>query len=138
MPSLSLLPTLNATLNATSAILLTGGYLFIRTKRILPHVVCMMTACLTSAAFLISYVIYHVRVGSVRFLGQGWIRPVYFTILLSHTVLAVVILPLVFRTLRLALLRRFQEHKHIARVTLPLWLYVSVTGVVVYFMLYHL
>ena len=138
MPLLSLLPTLNATLNATSAILLTGGYLFIRTKRILPHVVCMMIACVTSTTFLVSYVIYHAHVGSVRFMGQGWIRPIYFAILLSHTVLAVVILPLVFRTLRLASMRQFEKHAHIARVTLPLWLYVSVTGVVVYFMLYHL
>ncbi|MBI3311979.1 MAG: DUF420 domain-containing protein, partial [Candidatus Omnitrophica bacterium] len=137
MVSLAALPTVNAALNATSAIVLTVGYLFIRARRILPHIICMGIACLTSTAFLVSYVIYHVHVGSVRFMGQGWIRPVYFAVLLSHTVLAVVILPLVFRTLRSAFMRQFEQHAHIARVTLPLWLYVSVTGVVVYWMLYR-
>lgn len=136
MISLAALPSVNAALNATSAVVLTIGYLFIRAKRILPHIVCMMIACLTSAAFLVSYLIYHAHVGSVRFTGQGWVRPVYFAILLSHTVLAIAILPLVFRTLRAAFMRRFERHTRIARMTLPLWLYVSVTGVIVYWMLY--
>ena len=138
MFSFSVLPTLNATLNATSAVLLALGYRFIRAKRILPHTICMLAAFAVSTAFLISYVTYHVHVGRVSFLGQGWIRPVYFFILISHTCLAVVIVPLVLRTLYLALRHRFKEHEHIARVTLPLWLYVSVTGVLVYWMLYHL
>ncbi len=98
----------------------------------------MLLACVASTAFLISYVIYHAQVGLTRFPGHGWIRPVYFTILISHTVLAIVIVPLVVRTLFLALSRRFQEHKRLARITAPLWLYVSVTGVAVYWMLYHL
>ena len=138
MLSLGGLPTLNATLNATSTALLMLGYLFIRAKRILPHTLCMVMAFFASTVFLISYVTYHVHVGSVHFLGQGWIRPVYFSILISHTVLAIVIVPLVLRTLYLAIRRRFKEHERIARLTLPLWLYVSVTGVVVYWMLYHM
>lgn len=138
MLSLAALPTVNATLNATSAVLLTLGYLFIRAKRILPHTICMLMAFLVSTAFLISYVAYHVHVGSVHFSGEGWIRPVYFSILVSHTVLAIVIVPLVLRTLYLAIRRRFKEHEHLARVTLPLWLYVSMTGVLVYWMLYRM
>lgn len=131
-------PALNACLNACSAGLLLLGYRFIRAKRERPHRMCMGLACAVSVMFVISYLWYHAQVGATRFPGQGWVRPVYFTILISHTVLAVVIVPLVIRTLRLAAQRRISEHRRLARVTLPLWLYVSVTGVVVYWMLYHL
>lgn len=138
MITVATLPTLNALLNATSAGLLLLGYLEIRAKRIGWHTCCMLMACVTSTAFLVSYVTYHVKVGSIHFTGQGWWRPVYFSILTSHTILAILIIPLVARTLYLAIRRRFVEHERIARVTLPLWLYVSVTGVVVYVMLYHM
>ena len=130
--------TLNATLNAISAILLTAGFMFIVRGKIRAHRACMLSAFGTSTAFLISYVIYHIRVGNVRFLGQGWIRPVYFTLLISHVFLAIVILPLAIITLTRALREQFDRHRRIARWTLPLWLYVSVTGVIVYVMLYHL
>ena len=134
----SILPTVNATLNGTSAILLLAGYRFIKQHRMGAHALCMSAAFAVSTLFLISYLTYHAQVGSVRFLGQGWIRPVYFTILITHTVLAIVIVPLALRTFFLAIRRRFAEHERWARWTLPLWLYVSVTGVVVYVMLYHL
>ncbi len=136
--SLSTIPTINACLNATSAVLLVTGYLCIRAKRMPAHILCMAAACVVSAAFLISYVYYHLHVGMTRFTGEGWIRPVYFTMLFSHVVLAIVIVPLVVRTLQFAGARRWADHERIARVTLPLWLYVSVTGVVVYWMLYRL
>ena len=129
---------LNASLNGLSAILLTAGFYFIVNGKIRQHRACMLTAFGVSTAFLISYVIYHVRVGNVRFLGEGWIRPVYFTLLISHVFLAIVILPLAIITLSRALKEKFPAHKRIARWTLPLWLYVSVTGVIVYVMLYHL
>ena len=132
------LPTLNAILNATSAVCIVSGFLFIRRKRVNAHRACMITAVIASAFFLVSYLYYHAQVGSVPFQGQGWIRPVYFTILISHTVLAVVIVPLVLVTLTRALRGRFDRHRQIARWTLPIWLYVSVTGVIVYWMLYHL
>ena len=135
---LSIVPTVNAALNATSAVLLVTGYLCIRAKQTAAHIICMLAACLVSTVFLVSYVNYHRQVGMTRFIEAGWIRPVYFTILLSHTVLAVVIVPLVARTLHLAFARRWEAHERLARVTLPLWLYVSVTGVIVYLMLYHL
>ena len=135
--SLTALPALNATLNATSAILLLAGFLFIRAGKVGPHVLLMLAAFLVSTVFLVSYITYHLQVGSVRFLGTGWVRPAYFALLITHTVLAVVIVPLVLRTLVLAGRRRFAEHRAIARWTLPLWLYVSVSGVVVYWMLYH-
>lgn len=128
---------LNATLNAVSASLLSAGYFCVRTGRILAHKTCMILAFTSSTVFLVSYVIYHARVGSVRFQGQGWIRPVYFTLLGTHTILAVVIVPLVILTLSRALREQFDRHRRIARWTLPLWLYVSVTGVVVYVLLYH-
>lgn len=136
--TLSLLPTLNAVLNATSATLLLTGFLCIRAKKIAAHASCMVAAFAVSMLFLASYLFYHAQVGSVRFTGSGWMRPVYFTILLTHTILAIVIVPLVLRTLFLAGHKRFSEHVAIARWTLPLWLYVSVTGVIVYLMLYHL
>jgi uncharacterized membrane protein YozB (DUF420 family) len=130
--------TLNASLNAFSAILLVAGFMFIVRGKIQAHRACMLTAFTASTLFLISYVIYHIRVGNVRFLGQGWIRPVYFTLLISHVFLAIVILPLAIITLTRALREQFDRHRRIARWTLPLWLYVSVTGVIVYVMLYHL
>jgi uncharacterized membrane protein YozB (DUF420 family) len=129
---------LNATLNGTSAVLLTCGYVAIRARKIAVHKALMIAAFLTSTAFLISYLLYHYRVGHVAFQGQGWIRPVYFTLLLTHTVLAVVIVPMIIVTLRRAWLERFDKHRLIARWTLPLWLYVSVTGVIVYLMVYQL
>lgn len=136
--SISDLPTLNAILNSISAILLTIGYGFIKQKNRNAHRLCMISAFVTSSLFLISYLVYHYNVGSVRFQGQGVVRTVYFTILLTHTVLAAVIVPLIFVTFARALKGKFDRHRRIARWTLPLWLYVSVTGVVVYLMLYHL
>ena len=133
----SVLPTLNATLNAASAVLLVAGFASIRAKRVSAHAGFMLAACGVSALFLISYLVYHARVGSVHFSGTGWVRPVYFSVLISHTILAIVIVPLALRTLFLAGHKRFVEHKAIARLTLPLWLYVSITGVVVYWMLYR-
>jgi len=132
------LPAVNAALNGTSALLLAVGYLFIRKKKITPHKVCMVSALGTSTLFLISYLTYHYHVGSIRFAGRGGIRILYFAILTSHTILAVAILPLALITVYRALRGRFDRHVRIARWTLPIWLYVSVTGVIVYFMLYHL
>ncbi|MEW5975278.1 MAG: DUF420 domain-containing protein [Acidobacteriota bacterium] len=131
-------PTLNAVLNSLSSVFLLLGYRFIRHRNIPAHKRCMMGAAITSVLFLASYLTYHFRVGSVSFTGQGWIRPVYFTILISHTVLAAVIVPLVLMTLSRAWKQQFDRHRRIARWTLPLWLYVSVTGVIVYLMLYQL
>jgi uncharacterized membrane protein YozB (DUF420 family) len=131
-------PALNAALNASSAVLLSAGYLMIRRGRVLAHKSCMVLAFLSSTVFLVSYLLYHAKVGSVAFRGQGWIRPIYFTLLASHTVLAAAILPLALLTLSRALREQFERHKRIARWTLPLWLYVSVTGVPIYFLLYHL
>ncbi len=136
--SVSMLPTLNAFLNATSAVLVVAGVICIRAKKIGAHTLCMLSACAVSTAFLISYLTYHAQVGSIRFTGTGWIRPVYFAILISHTILAVVIVPLVLRTLWLAGRKRFTQHTAVARWTVPLWLYVSITGVLVYWLLYHM
>ena len=136
--SISDLPTLNAILNSISAILLTIGYVFIKQKNREAHRRCMLGAFTTSTLFLISYLVYHFNVGSVKFQGQGAVRTLYFAILLTHTVLAAVIVPLVFVTFARALKGNFDRHRRIARWTLPIWLYVSVTGVVVYLMLYHL
>jgi uncharacterized membrane protein YozB (DUF420 family) len=138
IPTTSDLPALNALLNATSAVLLMAGFLSIRAGKVSAHAGCMIGACVVSALFLGSYLVYHARVGSVPFLGAGWVRPVYFSVLISHTILAVVIVPLVLRALFLAGHKRFAEHVALARWTLPLWLYVSVTGVVVYWMLYRM
>jgi uncharacterized membrane protein YozB (DUF420 family) len=132
------LPTLNAVLNGLSASFLLCGYLLIRRGRREAHRRAMLAALACSALFLTSYLVYHAQVGSVRFQGQGPLRTLYFTILVSHTVLAVVIVPLVAVTVTLALRGRFARHRGIARWTLPLWGYVSVTGVVVYWMLYRL
>lgn len=131
------LPTLNAGLNMLAAAFLAAGYCWIRRGDTRRHKVCMLGACGASAAFLTSYVIYHWQVGSVAYTGQGWVRPAYFTILATHVVLAVVIVPLVALTLLRALRGSFERHRGIARWTLPLWMYVSVTGVVIYWMLYH-
>ncbi len=132
------LPALNAVLNATSAGLLALGYLLIRRGRREAHQKIMQAALACSALFLVSYLTYHAQVGSVRFRGQGPIRTVYFAILISHTILAIVIVPLALVTFVRARRGRFDRHRAIARVTLPLWAYVSVTGVVVYWMLYRL
>jgi len=128
---------LNASLNGTSAILLACGYAAIRNGKMKVHKAFMISAFAVSTLFLISYLIYHYRVGHVVFQGRGWIRPVYFALLLSHTVLAIVIVPLILITLRRAWLEKFDRHKVIARWTLPLWFYVSVTGVIVYILLYQ-
>jgi putative membrane protein len=132
------LPALNACLNATSALFLLLAYRAIRRREIERHRGLMLAAAITSAVFLVSYLTYHARVGSVRFTGQGPVRTVYFAILISHTILAATVLPLVLRTLYLGLRRRDGQHRRIARWTFPIWLYVSVTGVVVYVMLYRL
>jgi len=132
-------PALNATLNGASAILLAAGYAAIRSGRRGLHKKLMLSAFFVSCAFLVSYVIYHYRIHQViHFQGQGWIRPVYFTILISHTILAIAIVPLIIITLRRAFLERFDKHLLIARWTLPLWFYVSITGVIVYYLVYQL
>lgn len=128
---------LNAILNGTSGVLLVCGYAAIRAGKKSVHQFFMVSAFFVSTAFLISYLIYHYRVGHVPFQGQGWIRPVYFAILISHTILAAVIVPMILVTLRRAWLEKFDKHRVIARWTLPLWIYVSVTGVIVYLMLYQ-
>ncbi len=138
MFSWTLLPTLNAVLNTLCAFFLLRGYRCIRQRRIEAHKRYMLAAFSTSTLFLVSYLTYHYQVGSVSFTGQGAIRIVYFSILISHTVLAAAIVPLVLTTLRRALKGDFTRHARIARRTLPVWLYVSVTGVVVYWMLYRL
>ena len=132
------LPALNAALNATSALLLAGGYRAIRGGRRETHRRFMLAACASSSLFLVSYLVYHLQVGSVPFAGRGAIRTVYFAILITHTILAVAVVPLVLTTLSRALRERFAAHRRIARITLPLWAYVSVTGVVIYWMLYRL
>jgi uncharacterized membrane protein YozB (DUF420 family) len=132
------LPALNAALNATSAVLLLVGWRLIRRGRIEAHRRAMLAAVSTSTLFLVSYLVYHAQVGSVRFQGQGVLRVVYFTILTTHTILAVAIVPLVLVTLVRALQARFDRHRRLARITFPLWSYVSVTGVVIYWMLYRL
>ena len=133
----AIFPVLNASLNGASTVLLLTGRWFICKGRVASHRAAMITAVITSTLFLASYLYYHAHVGSVHFRGTGWSRPVYFTILISHVTLAVVIVPLVIITLTRALRERFDRHRAIARWTFPLWLYVSVTGVLVYFMLYH-
>jgi uncharacterized membrane protein YozB (DUF420 family) len=136
--TLSDLPALNATLNATAATLLVIGYVLIRRGRVQQHRRVMISAFATSTLFLVSYVIYHANVGSRPFPGTGPIRTIYLTILLTHIVLAIVIVPMALITLTRGLRARFDRHVPIARWTLPLWLYVSVTGVIVYLMLYKM
>ena len=130
------LPTLNAGLNSLATVCLVAGYVQIRRGRTDAHRLCMLAAFATSTLFLVSYVIYHLNVGSVAFTGQGAIRTVYFTVLITHIVLAALVPPLALVTLVHGLRARFDRHRRIARWTLPIWLYVSVTGVVVYLMLY--
>lgn len=134
----AVLPHFNAFLNASSFVLLTSGYFFIRRRNVKAHRNCQIAALSASILFLISYVVYHAHHGVTRFAGQGIARPVYFTILTTHTILAAVIVPFVIITVRRAKTGDFLRHRGIARWTLPLWLYVSITGVIVYLMLYHL
>jgi uncharacterized membrane protein YozB (DUF420 family) len=133
----AIFPVINASLNGASTVLLITGRWLIAQRHIAAHRFVMITAVVTSSLFLISYLYYHAHVGSVHFQGTGWSRPVYFTILISHVILAAVIVPLVIVTLIRALRERFDMHRAIARWTFPLWLYVSITGVLVYFMLYQ-
>jgi len=131
------LPAVNATLNAIAGVLLCVAYVLIRQRRIDAHRRTMIAAFATSSLFLICYVIYHAQVGSVRFTRQGFVRPLYFTILITHVTLAAAVLPLAIVTLSRGLKERFKQHRAIARWTLPIWLYVSVTGVLVYVLLYQ-
>jgi uncharacterized membrane protein YozB (DUF420 family) len=133
---LASLPAVNASLNAACTVFLLLGFAFIRNGKIRYHRFCMIVAFLCSTVFLCFYLWFHFHAGVIRFGGQGWSRPVYLTILITHTTLAVVIVPLILITLSRALRERFDRHRAIARWTLPLWLYVSVTGVVVYWLLY--
>jgi putative membrane protein len=133
---LSTFPVINAVLNGICTILLVTGYVLIKQHKMKLHKTCMIAAFACSALFLVFYLTFHALAGVIRFGGQGWIRPVYFTLLLTHTTLAVIIVPLVLITLTRAFKKRFDPHRRIARWTLPIWLYVSVTGVVVYWLLY--
>jgi uncharacterized membrane protein YozB (DUF420 family) len=133
---LSSIPPLNAVLNGSAATFLLIGFYFITHGKILAHKISMVAAFLCSTAFLSLYLYFHYHAGLIRFGGQGWIRPLYFTILVSHTILAVVSLPLILITLNLALRNRFATHHRIARWTFPIWLYVSLTGVIVYWLLF--
>lgn len=135
---LAYFPAIDATLNATTAALLVAGYLCIRHRKVSPHRAFMLSAFGTSTLFLVCYLWYHAHHGVTHYPGVGWMRSFYFTLLGSHTVLAAVIVPLVLITLARALRRNFRQHRRIARWTLPIWLYVSVTGVLVYLILYHL
>ena len=132
------MPLLNAGLNAASTCCLLAGYFYIRRKAVRSHRLCMIIAVCCSAGFFLSYIIYHIQVGSVHFVGQGMIRPIYFSILTSHTLLAAVLPILVAVTLTRALRARFDRHRRIARWTLPIWIYVSFTGIIVYLLLYRL
>lgn len=136
--SLSDLPPVNASLNALAAILLSAGFYFIRTGNKKAHRNCMLAAFMTSALFLISYLVYHFNAGRTVFKEPAWFRTIYLTLLATHTLLAVVILPLIVATLYLALKQRFDSHKKLARWTWPIWMYVSVTGVIIYFLLYQI
>src|SRR6266508_2839797 len=135
---LSAFPAINAALNATCAVLLVSGYFMIRRRKVFAHKICMGSAFVVAVIFLASYLTYNYQVGAMSFGGQGWMRPDYFSLLTSHTILAAGIVPLVLVTLSRALRGRFDRHVRIARWQLPIWLYVSVTGVFVYVMLYHL
>ena len=138
MADYSIFPALNATLNGASALLIATGRALIGRGNIRWHRACMIAAVITSSVFLACYLYYHAHVGSVRFPGQGWVRPVYFALLISHTVLAATVVPLVLLALNAGLRGRFDRHRRVARWTYPIWLYVSVTGVVVYVMLYQI
>lgn len=134
----NIFPALNASLNGASALLITSGRLLIRRQKVRLHRACMIAAVTASSLFLISYLYYHAHVHSVHFPGQGWVRPLYFTILISHTLLAATVVPMVILSLSYGLRGRFDRHRRIARWTFPVWLYVSITGVVVYVMLYQI
>jgi uncharacterized membrane protein YozB (DUF420 family) len=138
MTDYSIFPKINAALNGSSAVLLVAGRVLIARGKMAAHRAVMLTALVTSSLFLVSYLYYHYHVGSVHFRGTGWSRRAYFTILISHTILAAVIVPMVIVTLTRALREQFDRHRLIARWTFPLWLYVSATGVVVYLMLYRI
>ena len=132
------LPALNASLNGLAAILLAVGFVFIQRREIERHRLCMVAAFVVSMAFLVSYVVYHVHHGATPFPGRGWVRPAYFTLLVSHVVLAALVVPLACVTLYRAWRSDFARHRKIAEITFPIWMYVSVTGVLVYWILYHL
>ncbi len=144
MDVLHVFPHLNALLNASAGVFLVCGFVFIVTKRVHAHRFCMVSACILSLIFLVSYVTHHALrsyyfgIGPTAFTGTGLVRPVYFTILTSHTILAVILGPFVIATLYRALKGRFDEHKRLARLVFPVWLYVSITGVIVYLMLYQI
>ena len=131
------LPLLNATLNSVCTVILVAGFVFIKKGRKKAHIACMIAALTVSAAFLVSYLTYHYHAGSVKFTAEGWVRPVYFTILISHIILAALLAPLVIVTVIPAARGRFDRHGRIARWTWPIWMYVSVTGVLVYLFLYQ-
>ena len=137
-PQYAMFPAIDASLNGTSAVLLLVGRGFIKRGKMAAHRAVMLSALASSSIFLVCYLYYHWHVGSVHFQGQGWSRPVYFSILISHTILAAAIVPMIIVTLSRALRGRFDRHRALARWTYPLWMYVSITGVIVYFMLYHL
>ena len=137
-PQYAIFPVIDASMNGISTVLLLVGHSFIKRGRLAAHRAFMIAAVISSTIFLCSYLYFHYHVGSVHFQGRGWSRQVYFTILISHVILAAAIVPLVIITLIRALRERFDKHRAIARWTYPLWLYVSVTGVIVYVMLYHL
>lgn len=132
------LPTVNALLNGTSATLLMVGWVLIKKRRTNGHIACMVSALCTSALFLACYLFYHYHHGSTKFAGEGWSRPLYFSILLSHIVLAVAMVPMIAATVFHAVCKQYERHLRIARWTLPIWLYVSITGVAIYLMLYHI
>lgn len=131
-------PAFNASLNAISGALIMAGFLFIRAKQVSAHRLCMAGACCVTALFFVSYITYHAQVGSVKFKGAGALRYAYYALLISHTVLAITIVPLIIKTVGLAIKNKLELHRKWARVTFPLWLYVSVTGIVVYWMLYRM
>ena len=135
-PTLRRLPLLHACLNGTSGLLLIGGWLCIRRRWIAAHVACVGTAALATAVFLVSYLYYHAQVGSVPFQGTGWLRLLYFAVLISHAALAAVVVPLVIAVIVFTARGRFAQHRRLARWTLPLWLWVSASGVAIYLMLY--
>lgn len=138
MDSYHSLAPLNAILNGCATVLLLAGFVFIKSGWVRAHRACMLAAMGFSAAFLTSYLVYHYNVGNVHFSGEGWVRSLYFAILIPHVILAAVIVPLIFATIWFALRGNFKRHRRIARWTWPLWMYVSVTGVIVYLMLYRL
>jgi uncharacterized membrane protein YozB (DUF420 family) len=137
MPDYSIFPALNASLNGVSAVLIITGHSFVRQGKVQLHRACMLAAVSASTVFLGCYLYYHAHVGSVHFPGQGWARGLYFSILISHTILAAAVPVLVVLTLVFAFRHKFERHRRIARWTYPIWLYVSVTGVIVYLMLYQ-